>query len=545
MKTGRWAPLAGGLLLFSSVGCHSTVKCCTSWFSARSATFADVTPVPEAEGAVRQASSNVTSPVPETPDESEPASGTSEQPPTASNRRFSIPPELPGADAAPLAVPQFDTSKTVEERRSIVESLFAEIAPAALPHAPLADTQPFSLAMMQQLAVENSPVIRQAAADVEAARGRAIQVGLYPNPELGYEGDSIGTAKTAGYNGVFFSQEFVTAGKLSLAQNAALHEVRAKQAELRKARIRMATDVRRSYFQVLVAQEQLKFQQAVAQLSAEVYKAQIDLVAGGEAAPYEPLQLRVIAVQARNSVTQASNGLEAAWRQLAAACGVPHMARQETLGSVETSVPLVEYDLLASRLQQHSDVIAARARISRAVCNLRLQEVTPIPNLNVYGAFQHDDTTPLSDFAANVQVSAPVPVFDRNQGNITAAHAELVRARQDLTDVSNRLMSSLADVYNRQSTTRSIAESYRSDLLPDQVRVYRGVYDRFLVDGESVDFAQVVLAQQTLTQVVSSYLQTLGDSWSATVDLADLIQVDDLMTMDGLANSNPVVEDAE
>jgi hypothetical protein len=67
------------------------------------------------------------------------------------------------------------------------------------------------------------------------------------------------------------------------------------------------------------------------------------------------------------------------------------------------------------------------------------------------------------------------------------------------------------------------------------VRVYRGVYDRFLIDGESIDFAQVVVAQQTLTQVVTSYLQSLSDSWMATVDLAELLQVDDLMTMDGMA----------
>jgi cobalt-zinc-cadmium efflux system outer membrane protein len=258
-------------------------------------------------------------------------------------------------------------------------------------------------------------------------------------------------------------------------------------------------------------------------------------VTGGESAPYEPLQLRVFAVQARNSVTTASNSLDATWRQLVAAVGMPHMTRQKVAGSVDLPVPVVDYETMVTMLQRHSDLIASNARIASSGSNLRLQEAIPIPNVTLYAAFQHDDTTPLSDYSTNVQVSAPVPAFNRNQGNITSAHAELVRARQNLTETNNTLMSQLAENYNRYATSRTISESYRTDLLPDQVRVYRGVYDRFLIDGESIDFAQVVVAQQTLTQVVTSYLQSLSDSWMATVDLAELLQVDDLMTMDGMA----------
>ncbi len=188
-------------------------------------------------------------------------------------------------------------------------------------------TTSLNLAALQQMALDNSPIIRQAAADVEEARGQAVQAGLKPNPVVGYEGDTIGTADTSGYNGVMISQEFVTAGKLTLAQNKAMMEMRAREAELRKARITLASRVRRGYFRVLVAQEQVKFTRALARLSEEVYQAQIDLVTGGEAAPYEPLQLRVFAVQARNRVVQAQNNLSAAWRQLAAGMGMPHLPR--------------------------------------------------------------------------------------------------------------------------------------------------------------------------------------------------------------------------
>lgn len=520
----RLFPIA--VMMSAITGCQSVHHCCTSFFSSRAATIADATPVPEKAPDIKLVSDSRTA---------SDDSATNTAPPAQPKRRFNIPEELPGADAAPLMLPAMDATQTIEERRSLVSKLFPDVTAAEPGTEPGSDAVLLTLAATQQMAVDNSPVVRQAAADVEKVRGQAVQAGLYPNPTVGYEGDTLGTARTAGYNGVFFTQEFVTKGKLTLAQNVALNEMRAAEADLRKARITLASDVRRNYFSVLMAQERLKFSRAIARLSEEVYRAQIDLVTGGESAPYEPLQLRVFAVQARNAVTLSTNSLDAAWRQLAAAVGIPTLARQNVAGSVELPVPVIDYETMVTMLQRHSDLIAANARIASSGTNLRLQEVVPYPNMTLYAAFQHDDTTPLSHYSTNVQVSAPVPVFNRNQGNIATAHAGLIRARQDLNDVNNTLMSQLAETYNQYATSRVISESYRTDVLPDQVRVYRGVYDRFLIDGQSIDFAQVIVAQQTLAQVISSYLQSLSDSWSATVDLAELLQVDDLMTMDGMA----------
>ena len=563
-----------GLLLAGSVaGCKTAVQCCTGSFLSRSMTPADVSFIEDNAPTVSTDSdsardlaaadnselsgSRLPDTLPTNNDgrrenesavslisrqrsyQSDPPADSAESAASSQSgtqQRFRIPSELPGADAAPLQMPALDAGMSADERRSLVESLFPNIDSAQDSLAPDGQ-QRMTLASLQQMALDNSPVIRQAAADVEQARGRAVQAGLYPNPTIGYEGDTLGTARTAGYNGLFFTQEFITADKLTLAQSAAMMETRATEAELRKARITLATRVRRGYFKTLVAQEQVKFNRAIARLSEEVYQAQIDLVSGCEAAPYEPLQLRVFAVQARNNVVQAQNHLESVWRQLAATLGMPHLDRHIVAGSVQLQIPEIDYQQAAAvLLARHTDLAAARSRISSASCNLRLQQVTPIPNVTLYGAFQHDDTTPLNDYSTNVQLSMPVPVFNKNQGNIASAHGQLVRANNDLSGAQNDLMSSLAEIHARRSSALVIADSYQSDLLPDQVRVYRGVYERFRLDGESIDFSQLVVAQQTLAQVVTSYLQALNDLWDATVDLAEIMQVDDMVTMDGLVS---------
>src|SRR5438552_460935 len=157
-----------------------------------------------------------------------------------------IPLELPGADAPELRLPQDPA-----ERKKALDQLYAQLPPLGqLPKpAPGPNGRPLALADLQQLAQANSPVLRRAAADVEAARGTAIQAGAYPNPTFGYEGDTIGTGSGTpgaggGYQGGFVEQVIKTAGKLKLAQAAATMDWLNAELALRRAQSDLAGQVR-------------------------------------------------------------------------------------------------------------------------------------------------------------------------------------------------------------------------------------------------------------------------------------------------------------
>src|SRR5204862_4404673 len=112
---------------------------------------------------------------------------------------------------------------------------------------------PLDLAQLQGMALANHPALRVAAAAVESARGAAVQAGLPPNPTFGFEADTIGSGGTAGQQGAKYEQLIKTAGKLKLAQEAALMNVVNAQVALRRAQIDLTAQVRGTYFGVLVA----------------------------------------------------------------------------------------------------------------------------------------------------------------------------------------------------------------------------------------------------------------------------------------------------
>ncbi|MCH5374456.1 MAG: TolC family protein [Planctomycetes bacterium] len=454
--------------------------------------------------------------------------------------RFSVPEILPGADAPPLQLPRFDPSQTPSERRAAFEGVFAPVPPPPVQSNVPVDGagRPFNLEDLQQIAFENSPVVRRAAADLQAAQGLAVQAGAYPNPAVGYLADTANTADTSGYQGGFIAQEFVTGKKLRLARCAAEMEALAAEFALQRAQIELISNVRRGYFAVLVAQRRVELMRALAELSGDAYQAFIDLVAGGEAAAYEPLQFRVFALQARNKVVRAENEYLAAWRELAATVGIPDLAPGKVEGTLDETAPQVDYQAaLSYLLGHHTNLAIANARIDRAALNLRLQRVTPLPNVDVEAAVTYDDTSPLNDMAYSLQIGLPIPVFNRNRGNIAAGEAELMGAQQDWSNTRNDLVALLAQTYSDYSSSRTIAEAYRGEIIREQVRTYRGIYDRFRQAGDNLDFSQIVVSQQALFEVVDQYLIALDSQWQALVELARVLQLHDLGMLDALDSS--------
>jgi cobalt-zinc-cadmium efflux system outer membrane protein len=397
----------------------------------------------------------------------EPASSTAKR----GSQRLQIPADLPRSEAAAITLPPWTRETPEAQRRSAIKRLYEELpalpTPAA-PEPPPAGT-PLTLEDLQQIAVERSPLIRQAAADVEAARGAAIQAGAYYNPHLAYQADTINTALSAGYQGAGLSQTVVTGGKLQLARAAACVDVENAEFALRKVHYDLATQVRSNYFAVLVAGERVKINRALTGFADGVYRTQIARVTGGEAAPYEPLQLRVLAVQARTQLIQAENDHQAAWRRLAATVNAPDMPLTELAGRIDARVPQIGYDGAVHQiLSNHTNLAIARNAVTKARYQLRLAKITPLaPDIDTATVVQKDNTTPPFGTTVNIQAGIPLPVFNTNRGNIIAAEAGLVRAQHEYDRARNELLSSLADVFSRYQTSTATSQYYRSQILLD------------------------------------------------------------------------------
>jgi cobalt-zinc-cadmium efflux system outer membrane protein len=460
--------------------------------------------------------------------------------------RLSMPPSLPGGNAA-LQLPPSTAPQEVREaaRRRLFPSL-PGMAPAPVPR-PGPEGRPLTLADLEKIALANSPLLRQAAADVEAARGAAQQAGAYPNPNFGYAADNVGSGRTAGFQGFFLEQVIKTLGKLKTAQASALMNLQNAQIALRRAQTDLVAQVRGGYFAVLVARHAMEVHAAVNQHTQTVYEVSRDRAIGGTDLPYQTIELRALAMQVQGALVQAQSRYLSAWRQLAATLGVPGMPLTELAGSLDWPVPHFSHDeVLAQVLSNHTDVLSARVGAQKARYDLHQQQIAPLPDVSARLVVQKDFTTPPFDVAYNVQVGVPIPIWDRNGGNIREAQAALLRANQEEHRVQDDLTARLAEAFERYQDNRVLTNYYRSEILPSWKRVYNLVLSvvGFAEAGQQpnlgvgLGFLDLATNQQNYVAAVGQYLTALAAQWQAVVDIANLLQSDDLFL--GMEGARPV-----
>lgn len=463
--------------------------------------------------------------------------------------RLTIPRDVPASETPLINLKDL----TDEEKRAYIKKLYPELPP--LPEVPAAQPgpggKPYTLAQLQELAATYSPTLKQAASDVEAARGNLIQARAYPNPTVGYEADPTSLGLSTNFQGFFIDQPIKMGGKLKLQESAARMDLFNAELALRRARSDLSTQVRNAYFNLLVARETVRVNRALARLTDEVYRVQVDIsltrVLG---AAYEPAALRSQAYAARLALEQSIKTYTYAWQQLVAAVGLRgrDIPLSEVAGRIDSFVPRYDYEgVLAHVVTRHTDVLTARNTIEKARYNLKLAQVTPwMQDLDVQVKVQRDFSVPPGQVVSSVTMGMPLSVWDQNKGNIIAAESALVRALEQPHAAELTLTNNLLTAFVGYKNNLRALEDYRDRILPDQVRAYRGVLDRRFIAGDfgGTAFSDVVTAQQALATGVATYLTLLGQLWTSVVSVADLMQTDDLFQL-GTPEALPPLPDLD
>jgi outer membrane protein, heavy metal efflux system len=439
---------------------------------------------------------------------------------------LTIPKAVPGAEAPLVTLPP----RGSPEVSAAVARLFPPLPP--LPDEPEAqpgpDGRPYTLADFQRLAAANNPALRQAASDVEAARGLMIQAGLYPNPTIGYETNPDNNNTGSGVQGGFIDQVIKTGGKLTIAVAAARMAMIAAELALKQTRYALATTIRGDFYTLAVAKETVRVNRGLAHFTDEIFRLQADLLAGGFAASHEPLALRSQAFIVRLAYKQSIASYIYAWKQLVADMGLRQLPLSAVEGQVDRLIPYYDYDeVLAHVLRNHTNILTARANLEGAKYNLKAARVVPVPDVEVRAdLFKEHMIFPLQNYFT-LSLGIPFPIWDRNQGGIMAAAAALIRAEEGPHAAEVTLTTNLATAYATYKNNLFAMDYYRRNILPDQVRYYRGVFERRRIDPNP-SFGDLVQAQQMLVADVTAYLGILGSLWTSVVSVADFLQTDDL-----------------
>jgi outer membrane protein, heavy metal efflux system len=383
----------------------------------------------------------------------------------------------------------------------------------------------YELNDLEKMASAHNPALAQAQREIEAARARTLQSGLYPNPIVGYRGDEIrGGSYGGGEQGFFVQQPIILGGKLGLNRKVRGTEEKLREVDADAQHQRVENDVRMAYYRVLAAQERMALKRSILAISQSTVRIVGQLGHVGQADETEILEAEAEEQRMQIAVGIAEQMLRREWTMLVAVVGVPSLPTGGVAGRIDADLPPLDQEqLLASLLAESPTIRSAQANVERAEASLHRAKREPIPDLVLQGGLQQNleslgvsqnRKVGLQGFA---EVGVQLHLWDRNQGAIAAESAGVEAAREEARRVELELRNRFAMYGEDYGSSRLIADKYRVEILPRLERAYKLMVEQYGLMTAS--FIRVLILERMLYENETAYVDALERTWTSSIAL--------------------------
>ena len=397
----------------------------------------------------------------------------------------------------------------------------APAGPAGPPGAPGPLTS-LTLEQALELALRGNPGLRAQAATVESTRAGEITAALRPNPTF-----TNGTVDFTGGIGWTFER----GGKRRRRIDSARLATAGAERDLQDTRRTLVNTVRSAFTAALLArgnlgaaEENLKNFQQVEDLN----RVRFDK---GEISGGDFLKIALQKLQFQTDVQDANLAYRTARANLRQAVFAPELAQDfEVLGELHTApLPRTLADLERQALAARPDLLSAETAVAKAEADVKLAEANAKVDVTASLGWIHtgqslaDDqhVQPFFSFgqtanAFGTGISFPIPLFDRNQGEIARTRSEVVRAQAAADTVRAQVIADVETAFAALHTSQERVDLYERVYLEDSRRsreiaeyAYRkgatSILD--LLDAERTDRATRLAYRQALADNVTRLAQ--------------------------------------
>jgi len=374
-------------------------------------------------------------------------------------------------------------------------------------------------------AFANNPELAAAGRDIGIAEGERRQAGLIPNPELAWEMED--TRRETSTSTITLSQPLELGGKRGARIAVAGAGQAIAQLELERQRNGLRADVVQAYHAALRAQTGVELAQQSQALTERGLRVVQGRVTAGQSSPVEVTRAQVQLAQAQAEVRRAETQRTVAYQALARLTGSP-LATFDTLQAASQSPGAApSADALLGQVERTAEWRLAAAQVERGEASLGSEKALRIPNLTVSVGSQYsrEDRERINV----VGLSMPLPLFDRNQGNVLAAARRADQARDLRNAVELRLRSETRSAVDQWRTAMQEVQAYDRTILPSAQQAVDTATRGF--EMGKFAFLDVLDAQRTLIDARGLYLEALAAATDARAQVERIYG-----DLDGLSN---------
>lgn len=366
------------------------------------------------------------------------------------------------------------------------------------------------------LALSNSPSLKATRTQIAQSKAQEVTANLRPNPLLSWDTQFIpifspGDFSTDTLNnlqqfdvgvGYLFERGHKRQNRLKAAQDATA----VIESQVTDAERTLTFNVAQQFINALLANSNLQFAQEdlnsfqqTASISEQRYKA-------GDISEGDLLKIKLQLLQFQTDVTTAQVARVQALGSLRQLIGYNALPRNYDVAGDLNYQPLTAGldDLQAFALQTRPDLRAARQGITAAQSQISLAKANGKQDLNA--SFDYSHVSGLS--STSLFFNIPIPVFNRNQGEIARTRSALTQAQFTAQGAEDTVMTDVMNAYEAAATNQEVVKLYTSGYLK-QAEDSRNISE-YAYKGGAATLLDFLDAQRSYRATQLAYRQALA-----------------------------------
>lgn len=363
------------------------------------------------------------------------------------------------------------------------------------------------------LALESNPDLTVAKREIEATEGQVLQGQVRPNPELSYalEDQNAQTRTQSVQINLPVEMGGKRAERIAVAElgrDIAVEELNVRRIEIRAA-------VVAAFFETLAAQERTTLAQDSVDLARKATDAVAKRVVAGRVSPVDETKARVAEAGVRVELAQAQSEQRSARGRLAGLLGVNPPRFTLVAGSVETLPVVPSFESIQQRLSASPTLRRAQLEVERRKSLVHVERSKRVPDVTFSLGVKRPNELQRDQLLFGVSV--PLPLFDRNQGNLLEALKREDKARDELQTLDVRVSTEVMQARERLDAVHGEVDVLQRDILPGAQSAYNAATIGF--ENGKFNFLEVLDAQRTYFAAKSQYLKALAEAHRAATDI--------------------------
>lgn len=380
----------------------------------------------------------------------------------------------------------------------------------------LAEAETLDKQTALQRALQNNPSYKAALANIDAHAGSRIQASLSPNPDAVIEIENFaGEDEQDGFDGAEFTigieQTIEVGGKRTNRTDIADFDYKISQEEARAQALSLLAETEYAFIRVAVAQKRISLANKRLSLADKTHSIVKKRIGVAKAADIQHTKADIEKASAEVEKRKAKKEMITAQNDLARLLGVMDATSLDVTTDLDILPQLIKLQDLLDTLKNAPQSKAQEFAKMQARSSFDLARSQAIPDPTVglgVRRFNENDSTALV-----ASLSFPIPVFNRNQGSIAEAKANMMKADAEGYASELAMRQSAIQAWENLASSLEETQRYQNEIIPSAHKAYTQADDGY--GRGAFTFLDLLDAQRTLYEVQEARLDSLLSVYEA------------------------------